>query len=87
MIRSREEQVMEIEYRDDDSIPSYGMYRCRSCESEFYGGGPALHNKGCKTPGYDNVVFVCGPKSLRNNSSSALWPVSVTVERIREVLP
>lgn len=64
---------MKTEFRNDDSIPSYGMWMCRSCKNEFYGGGPALHKRGCRESGYDSCTFVYGPKT--QECGQALLPV------------
>ncbi len=45
---------------------SYGYYRCKACSHTFYGGGDALHERGCTTPGYENCVYVLGPKAIQS---------------------
>lgn len=44
----------------DESVRvSYGLWVCRTCGSEFYGGGGAMHNKGCasESKGYTDCEF------------------------------
>ena len=40
---------------------SYGYWYCPTCQAEFYGGGPALHNTGCTEQGYEPCIYCYGP--------------------------
>ena len=44
---------------------TYGYWHCEACGSIFYGGGEALHNRGCPEQGYANCTYVFGPNEHR----------------------
>lgn len=46
---------------------SYGYWICKVCKSQFYGGGPAIHEKECtvREDGYEHCIYVFGPKQVR----------------------
>ena len=59
----------------------YGLFTCPDCGSEFYGGGPAMHDEGCSVKGYDGLTYSFGPKEMESIKSlgySPLGPVSLT---------
>lgn len=49
---------------DPDGTVSYGYYRCQDCGSSFFGGGPALHNKGCARDSYEGLEYYLGDKAI-----------------------
>jgi predicted nucleic acid-binding Zn-ribbon protein len=48
--------------KDESVTTSYGFFECPACGSRFYGGGQALHNRGCPESGYENCIYHVGPK-------------------------
>ena len=42
---------------DPEVKVSHGLWVCPECDAEFYGGGKAMHNKGCSIPGYVGLEF------------------------------
>lgn len=50
---------VKLRYNPEHPI-SYGYYHCETCDSEFYGGGRALHADGCPEEGYKGCVYVFG---------------------------
>lgn len=55
---------MKLVYDPENATMSYGFYVCLACESEFYGGGHALHYKGCSETGYENCEYHFGDKQV-----------------------
>jgi len=51
---------MKLEFDPSHKL-SYCSYRCPECGIEFYGGGEAIHRKGCSQTDYANCVCVIGP--------------------------
>ncbi len=49
---------------DPKSTVSYPLFRCPTCQSEFYGGGPALHGKLCPERGYGKCHTLVGLKMI-----------------------
>ncbi len=43
----------------------YPQYECQECRHKFFGGGDAVHRKGCTTPGYSNCTKTIGPEIVR----------------------
>lgn len=46
-----------IEFNPDAKV-SYGSWKCPECKNQFYGGGPALHARGCSKTGYDGLIYL-----------------------------
>jgi len=53
--------------KDDTVTTGYGFFECPVCGAKFYGGGPALHNTGCKETGYDVCIYHVGPRCPEYN--------------------
>lgn len=51
---------------DKDIHTSYGIWDCPTCGSSFFGGGEALHNKGCTTLGYEACTYRVGPEEIQD---------------------
>lgn len=90
----KESKMKQLEFDAKHGL-SYGYYRCQGCGSTFYAGGKALHKRECSTLGYDNCVYVIGPKTVEAVKE---WAVScneddpspntgVTLNDIRQQLP
>ena len=51
-----------IQYNPEIAKMTYGLFICSECNSQFYGGGEALHNAECKSRGYSNCIYCFGNK-------------------------
>lgn len=56
---------------------SYGYWVCPHCKSSFYGGGPALHERGCTEKGYSGCVYHYGP----NEKTDRAFPAVTEAEK------
>lgn len=66
---------------DPTHMLTYGYWKCEMCSSSFYGGGPALHNRGCAETGYKSCAYVIGP-----NENTGWIGAQVTEEQKRAVM-
>ena len=59
----------------DEAITiSYGLWKCPACGASFYGGGKAMHEKGCSRTGYDGLEYHFGPKQVEQvKEFAAKW--------------
>jgi hypothetical protein len=55
---------MELEF-DRTLTQTLGYYRCRTCGSNFYGPGRAIHMSACPETGYRNCNYVIGPQTVQ----------------------
>jgi hypothetical protein len=53
----------KLEFSKESDI-SYGFWKCPNCRAQFYGGGPAVHDKSCSKTGYAGCIYVIGPKVI-----------------------
>lgn len=68
----------------DESVEvSYGLWICPTCKSEFYGGGPAIHNSNCTEAGYEKCEFHFGPKQVEEAKRVGRW-YGITLEFLKE---
>jgi hypothetical protein len=70
---------------DEQYLVDYPVYRCPECKSGFFGGGKALHKKGCSIQGYAGCEQVVGPKVLEmaQNSREGRHPLcDLTVDEL-----
>jgi len=49
---------------DETVDTSSGLWVCPKCGSKFYGGGKAIHNRGCPSDGYDGCEKHFGPSQV-----------------------
>lgn len=52
--------MLAISYQPDKCKMSYGLYKCQKCNSEFYGGGIAIHKHTCDSVGYKDTCYCFG---------------------------
>lgn len=55
---------MKLVYDPIHATISYGFYVCLECKSSFYGGGRALHYKGCSKEGYSECEYHFGDEQV-----------------------
>jgi len=89
------EMSVTVEF-DQEATYSVGHWKCPTCNSQFYGGGPALHDKGCSEDGYENCILVLGPSAVqgisewaeREGDENAYPPlIPVNLKELREQIP
>ena len=84
--------MSKFEYDPNHEL-SYGYFRCPSCGSTFYAGGPALHNTGCNeaSSGYASCLYVVGPKTIldaHERGETSPGPLDgITLAELRRQLP
>jgi predicted nucleic acid-binding Zn-ribbon protein len=80
---------LEIIYDLEKEGMSYGIFACQNCGNRFYGGGDALHSKGCPRKGYAGLQYIIGRKAfeviLSKGHGHGLNPI--TADDLREQLP
>jgi len=65
---------------------SYGLWVCPTCKSEFYGGGPAIHERECTETGYGGCEFHFGPGQVDEVNRTGRW-YGITLEYLKENYP
>jgi hypothetical protein len=55
---------MTQQQQTERPAPTTGYWRCTTCGATFFGGGQAIHNRGCADgrKGYEACVYVKGEK-------------------------
>jgi len=81
---------------DPTETLSYEHYVCPVCKSDFFGGGPALHERDCsaKEQGYDACIVIFGPKQVEQviqkvddfGEKHGSW-YGLTIQVLREQFP
>jgi predicted nucleic acid-binding Zn-ribbon protein len=54
--------VGDITYKKRLSEGDCGYWECPECGSEFFGGGSAIHRKGCSKNGYEGLTYLYSQK-------------------------
>lgn len=86
--------MIKLKYDPKEDL-SYGLFHCPECDSSFYGGGNALHRKGCSQTDYANCEYIIGPKVVQKvkehakerGENAGRFIDGLSLKNIKEQLP